>query len=86
MKNRESKTEIRKKIDYFFGKRNFKPEDLKKIKRLAMKYKIRLGEHRKKFCKKCLAKLKGKTRVGRVFKTVECENCGYRNRFSLRKD
>jgi len=83
MKKRVSKTEAKEKIESFFSKSSFKPEEVKKIKRLAMKYKIPLKEHRKKFCKKCLSKLKGKTRVTKQYKTIECSNCGHLNRHKL---
>jgi len=84
MKIKLSRSEAREKIDSFFEKKSFTPEEVRKIKRLAMKFKIRLGSGlRRKFCKKCLAKLKGKTRVSKFFKTVECENCGTKNRFRL---
>ena len=83
MKTRISKTEVREQIDSFFKKSNFSPKEVKKIKRLAMKYKISLKEERKKFCKKCLNKLKGKTRISKIYKTTECDYCGYINRHKL---
>ncbi|MFH1290276.1 MAG: hypothetical protein ABIH92_02595 [Nanoarchaeota archaeon] len=84
MKTKLSKTEVREKIDEFFSRKDFSVEEVRKIKRLAMKFKIRLRENRKKFCKKCFAKLEGKTRVFKFYKSVECGSCGYRNRFKTR--
>ncbi len=87
MKKKIFRGDVQKKIEEFFRREDFTSEGIRKIKRLAMKYNIKLGSYRRKFCKKCLAKLKGKTRVGRVYKSVECENCGYRNKFRIgRKD
>ena len=87
MKNDISKTEARELTETFFSKKDFTPEEVRKIKRLAMKFNIKLSGHRKKFCKKCLAKLNGKIRVRKGYKIVECENCGYRNKFKMtRKD
>jgi len=86
MKTNLSKTQAKEKINLFFRQRNFEAKDVKKIKRLAMKFRIRLGDYRKLFCKKCLSKLKGKTRVTKFYKTIECENCDYKNRSMTRKD
>lgn len=83
MKAKLSKSEAEKKIAEFFQKSIFAKEEVKKIRRLAMKYKIKLGKNRQKFCKSCLSQLKGKTRISRTHKTVECEVCGYRNKFML---
>lgn len=84
MKKEMSRGEAQKKIEEFFKRANFSGEEMRKIKRLAMKYRIRLALFRRKFCKKCLSKLKGKVRVGNVFRTVLCENCGYLNRHKVR--
>jgi RNase P subunit RPR2 len=83
MKKVISKQEAKKEIDKFFQGENFSTEEVRKIKRLAMKSGIKLGEHRKKFCKKCLSKLKGKTRVNATDKRIVCGNCGFENRFKL---
>jgi RNase P subunit RPR2 len=83
MKADISKSEAKEKIDSFFKKEEFSAEEVKKIKRLAMKFKIRLGEYRKKFCKKCLFRLKGKTRISDENKSIVCENCGFVNKFKM---
>ena len=85
MKKTISKPVSLGKIEEFFRREDFDAKDVKKIKRLAMKFKIRLGEKRKKFCKKCLSKLRGKTRVGRIYKSIECEACGFVNKFRMKK-
>jgi RNase P subunit RPR2 len=49
--------------------------DIKKIKKMAMKFNIRLGDLRKRFCKKCLSpnlKVKG---IKKGIKNVECQEC-----------
>jgi len=83
MKGKISKTEAKKKIDEFFLRDDFSPKEIKKIKKLAMRHNIKLRNYRRKFCKKCLTKLKGKTRVSKTHKTIECEYCGYRNKFRI---
>jgi RNase P subunit RPR2 len=83
MKTKLSKTEAQQKIFQFFQRENFSPEEVRKIKKLAMGFNIKLGNYRKKFCKKCCSKLKGKIRIMKTHKIVECENCGYKNKFRL---
>ena len=84
MKARLIKKEDEEKINDFFKKDNFDSEEMKKIKKLAMKFNIKLGERRKNFCKKCLSKLEGKIIIGRERKMVTCKNCGFKNRFRVR--
>ncbi len=83
MKKTLSKQEVQNRIDEIFKKLYFTPKELKKIKRLAMKYKIKLKDKRKRFCKKCLSQLKGKTRISKTHKTIVCQICNYRNKFKL---
>lgn len=83
MKTKLSKTEAKDKINSFFKKSNFTAEEVKKIKRLAMKFNITLKEQRKKFCKSCLSKLRGKTRITKTYKTIECSSCNYKNKFKI---
>jgi len=83
MKTNLSKTEAKEKIDHFFKRQSFNKEEMRKIKRLAMKFKIRLKDKRKLFCKKCLSQLKGKTRVKNNHKVVECSSCSYKNRYKI---
>ena len=84
MKTSINKTQAKEKIDNFFQKESFTPEQLRKIKRLAMKFNIKLGEKRKFFCKKCLSPLAGKLRVSKTHKTVECKNCGFKNKVKIK--
>ena len=85
MKTDISKSEAREKIDAFFAREEFSAEEARKIKRLAMKFKIRLGDYKKLFCKKCLSKLEGRTRFSGEYKTVVCKKCGERNRFKMNR-
>lgn len=86
MKTQLNKTSAKDKIESFFKKSDFTKEEMRKIKRLAMKFKIRLKDKRKTFCKKCLSQLKGKTRISKGYKTIECSFCGYKNRFKMNID
>ena len=84
MKSNLSKSQALEKISSFFQKKEFTQEEMKKIKRLAMKFNIKLRPYKSKICKKCLSMLKGKIRISRTDKTIICEKCNYRNRFKLR--
>jgi RNase P subunit RPR2 len=81
MKTNLSKTEAKEKIDNFFLRKEFDKEEIRRIKRLAMKFKIRLKDKRKLFCKACKSPLKGKMRLSRTHKTIICEECKFRNKF-----
>jgi len=83
MRKLNSKTEAAKEIDEFFLSNDFSSLKLRKIIRLAMKYKIRLGRYRKLFCKSCLSQLKGKTRISKTHKAITCQSCKYTNKFKM---
>ena len=83
MKKDLSKQEVEKKIEKFFKRKKFNSDEVKKIRRLAMKYKIKLSKKRKTFCKSCLSQLKGKTRIIKTHKIVMCGNCGFKNKFKV---
>jgi len=80
MKGKISKKEAKIIIDSFFQRNEFSSDEVKKIKRLAMKFNIKLGNYRRFFCKGCSSKLSGKLRVSKVYRTTKCEKCGYLNR------
>lgn len=83
MKKEFSKSEAKKIIDHYFSNELNKEKTLK-IKKLAMKHRIRLGKYRKKFCKKCYEDLAdGKIRTTKYYRTVECK-CGYKNKSKIR--
>lgn len=85
MKKTLSKKEAKEKIEKFFlDIKNKSPEEIKKIKRIAMKYNILLKEKRKLFCKKCLEPYKTqKIRIKKGVKKITCENCGYITRWKI---
>ena len=83
MKTKLSKTDAKEKISKFFQKKNFSPDELKKIKRLAMKFNIKLTHYRKLFCKSCLNPLAGKIKVTKTHKTVECKYCKTKNKVRI---
>jgi len=82
MKKTLSKTEANEKIQSFFQK-DFSSIEMKKIKRVASKYRISLKNYKKKFCKKCLNMLKGKIRVSKNHKSITCSSCKYVNKFAF---
>lgn len=83
MKKELSRVEAKLKVKKFFERESFSSEEVHKIRRLAMKHRIRLKDERKKFCKNCLSKLSGKTRVTSFYKRIECRKCGYSNKFKF---
>ncbi len=83
MKLKKSKKDVETEIEDFFKKENLDSKYVRKIKRLAMKYHIRLKKYRKRFCKKCLKDLKtGKVRITKYYKTVDCV-CGVKNKWKI---
>jgi RNase P subunit RPR2 len=79
---KDSKTVIE---DFFFDLSNKSPSEIKKIIQLAGKERIKLGEKRKLFCKKCFSPHKtSKIRINQGIKSIECENCGYKNRWKIK--
>ncbi|MBX4212092.1 hypothetical protein KW787_01390 [Candidatus Pacearchaeota archaeon] len=80
-----SKTEAKTEIYSFFQKQSFNSDELKKIKRLAMKYNIKLGPYKKSFCKKCMTQLRGQIRIDKHYKMVVCANCGYQNKVIINR-
>jgi len=85
MKKTISKTEAKKQIEEFF--KNIKeksPKDVKKIKKLAMSYKIPLKDKRKLFCNKCMNPHKNVSiRVKNGFIRINCGECGYTSRWKI---
>lgn len=76
MKNKSSKKDVEKKIEDFFKNiKNKDSESIRKIKRLAMHYHIRLKDKRKKFCQKCFSTSLRTKKIKNRMKLVECENC-----------
>ncbi len=83
MKYELGKKQVQVKIGEFFLQDDFSSGDLKKIKKLAMKYKVRLGTYRKLYCRTCLNKLSGKTRISKTHKIIICCKCNSINRIKM---
>ncbi len=82
-----SKKEAQEIVQEFFENQRIEPSRVKKIKTLAMNHRIRLGEYRKKFCKKCYVDLTlGTVRLNKKHKQVICGVCGTVNKWIIKKD
>ena len=79
MEKSNSRAEAIKEVEGFFLNINNKSSrEVKKIKTLAMRDNIPLGEKRKSFCKKCFAPYgKSKVRIKNGIKSSTCENCSF---------
>ena len=76
MKTKLSKKQAEEKIEEFFlDIKSKNPEQIRKIKRLAMHYNIKLGDKRRKFCKFCYSPRLKVKRIKHKIKVVECEDC-----------
>lgn len=79
-----SKKKAQEKIEVFFRQSEIPAKETKKIKRLAMRHKIKLEKYRRRFCKKCYSDLKrGKIRISKAYKRVECFVCDEENKFKI---
>jgi len=77
-----SKKEAEEKIRRFFENKN-EQEAIKKIKKLAMHFNIKLRDYRKRFCKNCCSPLENTGRIKNKMKIAKCKNCGYVNRWKI---
>ena len=85
MKEKISRKEAEQKIKEFFEQMRFDSEGAKKIKKLAMKFNLKLGLYRKRFCKKCFSDLKNaKIRVDKDYKNIKCIECRFVNRYKIK--
>lgn len=86
MKNKSSKSEVTNQIQEFFSNiKNKFPNEVKKIKKLAMSHNLPLKELRKKFCKKCLTPYENpKIRIKNKIKIITCENCSFISRWKIK--
>ncbi len=85
MNNKISKKGAEIKIKEFFKEiQNKTPKEIQKVRKLSMKFQIKLKEKRKSFCKKCLNPYKNpKIRIKDKTKIIKCNKCGYSARFKL---
>ena len=79
-----NKEKVRKNIKDFF-KTKHKPSEVKKIKKFAMHNQIKLKDLRKKFCKKCCSMNLKTISVKKGFKRVICKDCGFVNKYKIKK-
>lgn len=82
-----SKKETEKEIYNIFSS-DPTPKQIKKAKKLAMSKNIKLGNLRKKYCKKCYNFFKPSNiqiRIKKNIKLIKCKNCGYISRYKLKK-
>ncbi|MGV8151785.1 MAG: hypothetical protein ACP5OG_01785 [Candidatus Nanoarchaeia archaeon] len=79
---KQSKQEIQDKIKTL--SLNLNSNNIRKIKKLAMKKNIKIKNLKKSFCKKCLFPFdsKSKIRIKKGFKLIKCK-CGYVSRYKL---
>ena len=80
-----TREEAGEKIKEFFKSPNKDPQEVKKIKKLAMHYNIKLGVLRKNFCRKCFSMFpkNAKIRVKNRMKLIKCEQCNYISRWKM---
>ncbi len=85
VKKKLEKKQAKKEIEKFFRNlKNKTANDIKKIKRLAMRHNIKLGKLRKRFCKYCFSpKLKVKS-IQKGVKKVMCGECGKISRYKIK--
>ncbi|MGV8142494.1 MAG: hypothetical protein ACP5NS_02545 [Candidatus Pacearchaeota archaeon] len=73
--------------EFFDNSQRIEPAKVKKMKSFAMTHRIRLGEYRKRFCKKCYVDLSlGRVRLNKKHKQVTCGVCGAINRWAIKKN
>ena len=85
MRNKPSKQEIEQKIFKIFSE-NSNPEGIRKMKKLAMSKNFKLGNLKKRFCKKCYLIFNSENSEIRIkgdFKIIKCK-CGYISRYKLK--
>jgi len=86
MKSDLTKQEVQEYVKNVFSKQG-SAKEIKKAKKLAMSRNIKLGDLRKKFCKKCYSMFDSKNseiRINKGFKTVKCKNCENISRYRLK--
>ena len=86
MSKKITKAQAKEKIGQFFSNISSKtPKDVKKLRKLAMKHNIKLGDKKKLFCKKCLTPyMNPKIRIKNNIKTLVCGNCNYVGRWKIK--
>ena len=86
MKSDLTKSEIEKYVQEVFSKKS-SPNEIKRAKKLAMNKKIRLGEYRKRFCKKCYSQYNSsnsEVRIKNGLKVIRCKECKTISRYKIK--
>jgi len=78
-----NKKEAGELIEEFFSKKH-NPEEVRKTKKLAASFQIKLKDKRKKFCKKCFSMNLKVLGIKNKIKRVKCEECGNISRWKIR--
>ncbi|PXY71333.1 hypothetical protein CXX78_01650 [Candidatus Parvarchaeota archaeon] len=85
MKKKFSKKEALEKINDFFERDDLDSKEIRKITKLCMKFNIKLGKYRQKFCKKCFENLSNSMiRITKTYKIIKCSKCGYGNKIRIK--
>ena len=79
-----NKIQTQEEISEFFKEKHEK-EQVKKIKKLAMSYQIKLGENKKLFCKKCYSMNLQVLGIKNNMKRVQCRECNYIKRWKVKE-
>ena len=79
-----NRTEAKERVSKFFESIKSKnKEEVKKIKKLAMHNKIRLGKLKMLFCKHCFSTRLTVRRIKKGYKILECRDCKKSIKFKL---
>jgi RNase P subunit RPR2 len=80
-----SKEETKKEVEEFFKNiRKKNPKEIKKIKKLAMSYNIKIKDKRRLFCKKCFSPNIKTLGIKNDFKRIQCESCKNISRYKIK--
>jgi len=81
------KQELEEQINKIFSN-NPSQKQIKKTKKLTMSKNIKLGNLKKKFCKKCFTFFtpnNHEIRIKKPLKIIKCKNCNHISRYKLSK-
>jgi RNase P subunit RPR2 len=85
MKKKFSKKEALEKINNFFERDDLDSKEIRKMIKLCMKFNIKLGKYRQKFCKKCFESLSNSIiRITKNYKMIKCSKCEYWNKIRIK--
>ena len=86
MSKKISKVQAKEEINQFFSNLKSKtPKDVKKLRKLAMKHNIKLGDKKKLFCKKCLTPhVNLSISLKKGFVNIICGNCKYVSKWKIK--